>query len=156
MVINLGITNTQNIDLALKIHSCDVTSTMQRLISLKMAAELWCQLKMSSRHPRCNYLLFLECPTLFFDEHLFAKCRCRDLNLFLWPGWRPNRRNASLHRLGDLLPPAAEVGQADHRLYRRRVPHRTVPQGVHLQKQRRAAGTPTSRNRLRSPQLWLT
>ena len=73
MVINLGITNAENIDLALKIPSCDVSSTMQCIISLKIVAELWCQLKTSSRHLRCNYLLFLECPTLFFDGHLFFK-----------------------------------------------------------------------------------
>ncbi len=38
------------------------------------------------------------------------------------------------------MSPPPQVGQADGRLHRRRVSHRRVPQGLHLQEQRRTAG----------------
>jgi hypothetical protein len=38
------------------------------------------------------------------------------------------------------VSPPSQVGEADGRLHRRRVSHRRVPQGLHLQEQRRTAG----------------
>ena len=39
-IFNLGTTNTQSIDLALKMQSCDIISPMHCLTSMKIAAEL--------------------------------------------------------------------------------------------------------------------
>ena len=80
--INLGTTSAQIINLALKERSSDVIRPMHCLTSLKILAELRCHQGTFSAASVC--LLFLECPTLFYELWLNASI----LDLFQklrWP-----------------------------------------------------------------------
>ena len=63
--INLAITNTQRIDLALKVRSRDVISPMHCLNCMKILVQFNCH--QGSFRAACICLLFLECPTLLFN-----------------------------------------------------------------------------------------